>query len=147
MIKQDVFQLDGKDVVINKWSTTDQIRYMPILGPVFATPVSLIADGQMSKSDDTIAKAMQAMFFSMSDTGNEDFPTFNDIVDRILLSGVHVSNSPCNSDSFDDIDDVIYVCARVINLNYGKLLEGKGFTELARNWADLARSQMPSDNY
>jgi len=131
-MKQEIVVLDGKRYVINAWATTEQIRNMPLIGKAFAVPLAMCLSEDRGL-DESLPEALFALFNQMEDHGVEEL--FN-----MLFSKVFLNDTPVTlDDSFDGIDGVLQVAAKVINLNYGVLYSGKGLSGFLTEIAPLAQ--------
>lgn len=127
-------------VTINKWSTTEQMQYLPTFGMLFAPIIEKFAnilfsaggvnqapqnfDEDSALVSNILSQNSVFMFFQfLSADGN-----IEQIFNNILLKNVSVGGKQATMNTFDDIEDLLIVITEVLKYNYGKLLEGKGFT-------------------
>lgn len=131
-LKQKTVEINGKSYLINKWTTSQQIHNLPIIGKILTPLVTLfkeevdenggnVAPQHAGLNSEDLANAVYAMLEQIEGKGTLS-------VFELIVSNVYgPDRNKVTIDTFEDIEELLCVSVEVIKYNYGKVLSGKGF--------------------
>ena len=127
-IKQEKVSINGKTFTIQSWSVMQAGRNFPTIGKAFAVPLSFLMGsmGDEAALRDAIPQAFY-MLFDQLEQKNDVMELF-----KLITSGVTTEeHQPLDIDShLESLDELFQLAAKCLHINYGSLIEGKGFKDL-----------------
>tara|TARA_R110000782_G_scaffold135938_1_gene228322 strand:- start:329 stop:793 length:465 start_codon:yes stop_codon:yes gene_type:complete len=125
-IKQEKVTVGDKNYLIQSWNVIKAIQHFPTIGKAFAVPLSFLYSsmGDEQALRDAIPQAFFMLFEQLEQ--QDVMELFN-----LILSGVSHEGQPLNIDThLANIDELFQLAAKALEINYGCLMNGKGFKNL-----------------
>lgn len=125
-IKQEKVQINGKTFTIQSWSVIQAGRNLPTIGKAFAVPLSFLISS-MGDEEALRAGIPQAFYMLFEQLEQQDVMELF----KLITSGVSYEMQMLDIDAhLESLDELFQLAAQCLKINYGSLIEGKGFKDL-----------------
>lgn len=124
--RQESVVIGDKRFLITSWSVTECIKNLPKIGNAFAVPFSVLMGtlGDTDKLQEAIPIAFMQLFSQMEEQDSTE-------LFKLIIKDASIEGRPADLNAdFGDLDELLQVASKCLEINYGCLLKGEGFKNL-----------------